>query len=123
MTGRRKVLAPHAELGVSLADGTCSLIVCLPHAALYPNDGAAELVNSAHGAESRPVREQMLAHCVLTPHAALYPNDGAVELVNSAHGAGGRPVRWHMLAHRALAAHTVSVCHARSQGQGKRAFV
>ena len=56
MMVRRKVLAPHAELGVGLAGGTCSLIVCLPHAELYPNDGAAELVNPAHGARGWPVR-------------------------------------------------------------------
>ena len=36
MMGRWKVLAPHAEL--------------------YPNDGAAEPVNPAHGARGWPVR-------------------------------------------------------------------
>jgi len=44
MMGRWKVLAPHAEL--------------------YPNDGAAELVNPAHGARGWPVRGWMLSRAV-----------------------------------------------------------
>ena len=48
MIGRRKVLAPHAEL--------------------YPIVGNAEIASPARGAGSRFAREQMLSHAMLAAH-------------------------------------------------------
>ncbi|MEY8383232.1 hypothetical protein AALG83_08715 [Christensenellaceae bacterium 44-20] len=68
MMVRRKVLAPHAELGVSLADGTCSLIVCLPRTRRYTRMTGQRNLSIPHTALKVGQSDGTCWHGLCLPH-------------------------------------------------------
>ena len=89
------VNSTRAAAGQFVRKRMLSRVVSTQHAPLYPNAGDEEIAIAAREAGSRPVRKQMLAHCVLASRAAT-PDRGNVKSVKPIREAANQSVRKHM---------------------------